>query len=197
MEFKYKDIILRDYRIKDIEDEIRWMTTETSWMKADTPWEQIETVNPAELREDRMGMLSSMQQAPKNVARWRLEIEFEHQHIGFVSSYYLTESYDPADWEKIDWNKSTAENHVIRALGIEICESAYWSKGLGTKALAGFIRYYNEYFGETRFALETWSGNYRMVKCAEKLDFSVVKREVGIRNVAGVRYDAMVYEKKL
>lgn len=31
MELHYKDIILRDYKENDIEDDIRWNTVETQW----------------------------------------------------------------------------------------------------------------------------------------------------------------------
>ena len=89
-------IYLKDFTEHEIEDEIRWMTTETEWIKADTPWEPERT-----------------------------------------------------------------------AVGIEICDSSFWNKGYGTEALKEWIKYCFA-SGEKEIYLETWSGNNRMIKCAEK-----------------------------
>ena len=43
MEIKFENIILRDMIASDIEDYVRWFTTETEWSKADAPWEPIES----------------------------------------------------------------------------------------------------------------------------------------------------------
>ena len=186
MEIRYEDILLRDYRQSDIEDEIRWMNEETAWMVADMPWETVEPVDPEKLREEMTAMLSGM---PQDAIRWRLEIEKDGTHIGFVSSYYLGEDYRPISWETL--SEDTPE---IRALGIEICEPAYWGRGIGTKTLSAFMDDYRDH-GETRFALETWSGNVRMLGCAEKLGFREAKRERDAHQVGGQGYDALVLER--
>ena len=41
MEIKYKNIILRDMIPSDIEDNVRWNTTETEWSDYDAPWEPV------------------------------------------------------------------------------------------------------------------------------------------------------------
>ena len=43
MEIKFENIILRDMTESDIEDYVRWFTTETEWSKTDAPWEPIES----------------------------------------------------------------------------------------------------------------------------------------------------------
>lgn len=43
MQIKYEHIILRDMIESDIEDYVRWFTTETEWSNADAPWEPIES----------------------------------------------------------------------------------------------------------------------------------------------------------
>ena len=43
MEIKFENIILRDMIESDIEDYVRWFTTETEWSKTDAPWEPIES----------------------------------------------------------------------------------------------------------------------------------------------------------
>ena len=60
MEIKYQDVILRDFRESDIEDEIRWMNIDTAWMKADTPWEEFEPSDPEELRQIWMDNIQNM-----------------------------------------------------------------------------------------------------------------------------------------
>ena len=39
MEFKFRNVVLRDMGEADIEDEIRWNTVETQWAQWDAPWE--------------------------------------------------------------------------------------------------------------------------------------------------------------
>ena len=43
MKIKYENIILRDMIESDIEDYVRWFTTETEWSMTDAPWEPIES----------------------------------------------------------------------------------------------------------------------------------------------------------
>lgn len=193
MEICFDGIVLRDYKLSDIDDEIRWTNEETAWAYADMPWQGIEPVDPDELRTDMMEIISNMSE---NAIRWRFEIEVDGHHIGLVSSYYLDENFIQPEWDNIDQSKNATENHMIRTLGIEICEPSYWGKGIGAKALTAFIEYYHS-FGENRFMLETWSGNTRMMKCAEKLGFKEIKRDKGVHKFNGAEYDALVFEKRI
>ena len=43
MRIEFENIILRDMTESDIEDYIRWFTTETEWSNTDAPWEPIES----------------------------------------------------------------------------------------------------------------------------------------------------------
>ena len=52
MNIMFDGIVLRDYRLSDIEDEIRWTNTDTAWFYADTPWMEMEPVDPDALRRD-------------------------------------------------------------------------------------------------------------------------------------------------
>ena len=184
--------VLRDYQLSDIEDEIRWTNIDTAWFYADTPWMKLEPIDPDELREDMIEIMSSMSE---DAIRWRFEIEAEGRHIGLVSSYYLNEQYEPTPWESIDQSKNAEGNQAIRALGIEICEMDAWGKGIGGRALTAFMAYYRS-LGERRFLLETWSGNHRMLGCAKKLGFTEVKRQLAARLVGGKAYDALVLERR-
>lgn len=193
MQISFDDIILRDYQLSDVDDEVRWTNTDTAWFYADTPWMTMEPVDPDELRAD---MLQVMSELSEDAIRWRFEIEVAGRHIGMVSSYYLDENFEPTPWKSIDQRKNAEENRSIRALGIEICEMDFWGRGIGPKVLTALMEYYRG-LGERRFLLETWSGNARMLGCARKLGFAEVKRQSGAYVVDGKPYDGLVLEKRV
>lgn len=147
MKIKYDNVVLRDYILSDVEDEVRWATIETEWFRHDTPWMEIEHVNADELRADMAKIIDSM---PEDAIRWRFEIEVDGHHIGLVSSYYLNKNFEYTPWETIDQSKNASENNSIRGIGIEICDMNYWGKGIGTKALTALMEYYRR-FGENHF----------------------------------------------
>ena len=191
MKLAFDNITLRDYALSDVEDEVRWTNVETEWFRSDTPWMELEPVDADELRADMTEILNSM---PENAIRWRFEIEVDGRHIGLVSSYYLDGNFEYTPWEAIDQSKNAPQNNSIRALGIEICEMAYWRKGIGTKVLTMLMDYYRS-FGENRFLIETWSGNHKMLGCARKLGFYEVKRIKGAHIFDGTEVDDLVLDK--
>ncbi len=187
MEITCQDIVLRDYRESDIADDIRWMNVDVAWIRADTPWAPIEKVDPEAFREEMLEYLASQ---PENGLRWRLEIEHNGRHIGFVSSYLLDEHFD---W--VPPHETGDPLAFRRALSVAVCVSDLWDQGIGTRALKTFMNYYREQAGIEEFYLETWSGNHRMLRCAQKLGFRTCKKEPAIHTVAGKKYDALVLKK--
>ena len=115
MEILYKDILLRDYRESDIADDIRWMNVDVDWIRANTPWAPIERVDPEAFRQDMKAYLANM---PEDEMRWRLEIEHEGRHIGFVSSYLLDEHFD---W--VPPQEAGDPLSFRRALSVAVCAS--------------------------------------------------------------------------
>ena len=186
------DIILRDYQLSDVEDEIRWTNVETEWFNSEAPWMTLEPVDADELRADMSEIINDM---TEDAIRWRFELVVNGKHIGQVSSSYLDNDFEHTPWDSIDPNKNAPQNNSIRALGIEICEMEYWGKGIGGKALTAFMEYYRN-LGEKHFLLETWSGNFRMLGCARKLGFYEVKRTKGTIIVDGEVHDELVLEKR-
>ena len=77
MQIKYKDVLLRDYRESDIDDEVRWNTVDTQWGLWDAPWEKedyFRTFDPEAYRQRRLDWLRT--KAPKGEElRWFLEID--------------------------------------------------------------------------------------------------------------------------
>lgn len=190
-EIRYRDIILRDMREADIEDDIRWNTVETEWALWDAPWEmevELPKFNAEVYRTEQLETLKK----PLDNPRWGFELDTSGGvHIGSVNSYMIDEN-----WEWIRYNDIQAGQKVFRTIGIEICNSSYWSKGLGTQALAAFIRYHLNN-GCTDICLQTWSGNTRMLRSAEKLGFVICHRERGNRSVRGEIFDGLTFRLNL
>ena len=186
MKIEYKDIILRDMTEADIEDDIRWNTVETDWSNWDAPWEPLPDISDTDsYRKKELLKLAE----PKDKIRWGFEIETaEGNHIGTVNSYMINENFE---WISVKDIKPG--DKALRTVGISICESSFCGKGFGTKALAAFINYYLEN-GEDEIYCQTWSGNIRMVKCAEKLGFVICKRKIDYREVNGKKYDGLTFK---
>ena len=186
MKIQYEDIILRDMMESDIEDYVRWFTTETEWSNTDAPWEPIGSDEETE-RTSWREYYESVKDLPDNMLRWKFEIEWNGRHVGWVSSYPIDENYE--------WIGEIKDGQTVyRAIGIDICEPDVWGNGIGTNALRAFMNYYFEK-GVDELYTQTWSGNIRMLRCTEKLGFVECNRNVGIREVDGQKYDGLTFRK--
>jgi len=68
VQIKYENIILRDMIESDIENYVRWFTTETEWSNADAPWEPIESDEETE-RTSWREYYESVKDLPDDVRR--------------------------------------------------------------------------------------------------------------------------------
>ena len=187
MQIKVENIILRDMIESDIENYVRWFTTETEWSNTDAPWEPIESDEETE-RTSWREYYESVKDLPDDVRRPKFEIEWNGRHIGWVSSYPIDENYE--------WIGEVKDGQTVyRAIGIDICDPDVWGKGIGTNALRAFMNYYFEN-GVDELYTQTWSGNVRMLRCAEKLGFVECNRNVGTREVDGKKYDGLTFRLK-
>ena len=93
MQIKYENIVLRDMIESDIEDYVRWWTTEIKWMNYDAPWETEASDEETE-RTSWREYYESVKDIPDDVRRWKFEIEWNGRHIGWVSSYMMDENYE-------------------------------------------------------------------------------------------------------
>ena len=105
----------------------------------------------------------------------RLIIEYQNKIIGMVNYY----------WE----NQKTRWLDV----GIDIYDPDYWKRGLGTEALTLWITHLFNVFDIGRIGLRTWSGNQRMMRCAEKLGMKLEGRLRRCRYYQGHYYDSISY----
>ncbi|MBU8967403.1 GNAT family N-acetyltransferase [Bacillus altitudinis] len=87
------------------------------------------------------------------------------------------------------------ENERTRWLecGILIYDSRFWNGGVGTKALRLWIDELFSHIDIPRIGLTTWSGNERMMRCAEKCGFILEGRLRKVRYYQGAYYDSMRY----
>ncbi len=191
MQIKYKDIILRDYRASDIEDDVRWNTVETTWALWDAPWEMEEELASYDEAKHREKLQKHLEKI-RDGHRWGFEADTaDGIHIGGVSAYCIDEDFNwremvPKDeWKSARW-----------AVGIEVCESSFWSGGWGTQMLTAFVKYCIQ-DGYTDLYTQTWSGNERMIGLAKKLGFYECCREKGIREVRGGIYDGLTFRLDL
>ncbi len=186
---RYRDIILRDLRESDIEDEIRWNTVETAWMDWDGP--DLQPDKPFEEAACRVECLELLKKSRVGL-RNSFELDTaDGRHIGTVSSYPTGSNF-----QHLNWKEAKERDEFWYTLGISICESGLWSRGLGTQALAAFCRHFLNH-GKTNLRLQTWSGNVRMVRCAEKVGFREINRFVGNRHIRGGVYDGLTFQLDL
>lgn len=184
IKIEFEDILLRDMIESDIEDYVRWYTVEREWENWDAPWEKEDTCEEAE-RERWTKLYESVKDRTDDTVRWKFEIEWKGRHIGWVSCYDIDENYE--------WVGKPEEGQTVyNAIGADICESDLYGRGLGTKALRAFINYYFDR-GVNELYTQTWSGNLRMIRCAEKLGFVECDRDVGEREVNGQKYDGLTF----
>lgn len=168
-------IVLRDMKKSDVDDYVRWFTTDTEWMKMDAPWES-EIGSEEDERKNWNEYFDSVQGLADDAVRWKYEIELDGRHIGWVSRYTYLEYLDnPED---------------IPAVGIDIPETDVHGSGVGTQALRQFLEYLQSH-GFRSFYTQTWFGNAPMLRVAEKLGFKEVCRKENHRTVDGETYDAL------
>ncbi len=170
-------LILRDMIQSDIEDYVRWFTTDTEWGEWDSPWEAFED-SEEDVREFWTKRYESTKDLPSDVTRRKYELELDGKHIGWICSYT---------------NLGYMENKDnLLAIGLDIPCNENRRKGYGSKALKMYIEYLKEH-GYKSFYTQTWSGNFAMIKVAEKLGFREIYRKENFRKVDGKMYDAITW----
>ena len=159
------NIILRYIKDADMEDYVRWTTVETEWFDWDAPWEDDED----EFMEMKK---NSLNKAPHLYSN--LEIDTASgQHIGWVLSYDIDDEGDQV------------------AVGLNIPSVDSRGKGYGENALTLYMSYL--FKEEERLYTQTWSGNFPMLRLAEKIGFTEVERIKDLREVKGKKYDALTF----
>lgn len=126
--------------------ELKYNKEYPEWAKWDGPYFEFK-------KEPFEDFCKKMEEATHKEHPSRLIIEYQNKIIGTVNYY----------WE----NQKTRWLEV----GIDIYDPDYWNRGLGTEALTLWITHLFDVFEIERIGLGTWSGNVRMMRCAQKNDF--------------------------
>ena len=175
MKIIYEDITLRDLLVEDVDNHVRWYTVDVEWMDWDSPWEKDDPFDVVEYRRKKLEYLAK--EKAENHTRYGFQLEYEERHIGWVNAYNIDDSFNFASDGRL-------------AIGICICESDCWGKGIGGKAYIAFIKYLFS-CGYSELYTQTWSGNERMLCMAKRIGFRVCHRNIGIRQVRGQNYDRL------
>jgi len=154
-------VVLRDElgdELRDAYDEdlFRWLNLE-EWKYYDQPDKPFTGISRGEF-EKRLKEQRSRPTEPRPRSRgWHIDTT-EGQHIGWVNYYDLDEQAKRA------------------YVGIDLPEEEVWGKGYGTEAVRLLV---DHLFGEMELEevrTATWTGNKRMMRCAEKSRFRVAGR---------------------
>lgn len=100
-------------------------------------------------------------------------IEYDGHIIGRLNYYW--------EYERTRWLE----------VGISIYSPNHWSGGFGQEALALWIDFLFENLEIERVGLTTWSGNPRMIRCAEKVGMRLEGRMRKCRYYEGTYYDSI------
>lgn len=184
-------VLLRDFRREDIAKRIEWETEKTEWQLWDGPWE-YEGLTEEQKKENLQKYIKAMEEwaalyetLSDEMPRKSFQIcTPEGEYVGWCSSYFINEDYE------------TEEGGDRLAVGIDLPEESARRKGLATHALQLFMAYLRT-LGFTELYTQTWSGNERMIKLAEKLGFTECSRESKECTVRGQQYDGLTFRIKI
>ena len=152
-------ILSDDHRDSDSDDFFRWFNME-EWQYYDEPDQPFQPISREEFEKRAKKNREELDKRSQNKAKasspspgWHIDTVDGH-HIGWVNYYH----WDPEE-------KSAF-------IGIGIPEEENWGKGYGTEAVRLFLNFLFESFGLNMIRTATWTGNKRMVRCAQKAGFT-------------------------
>ncbi|OIB00324.1 GCN5 family acetyltransferase [Paenibacillus sp. LC231] len=137
------------------------------WKKYDAPYFPLKPIS-YEIFETQWNADFETDQFPSD-----LLIEAEGKTIGIVTFYW--------EHEASRWLEA----------GILIYDPSHWSGGYGTEALSLWVECLFQNLTIARVGITTWSGNPRMMRCAEKVGMQLEGRMRKCRYYEGVYYDSI------
>jgi RimJ/RimL family protein N-acetyltransferase len=168
-------IVLREMEFGDLETVLHWLHPSQKWHELDGPY------YPPAPEEELPNVISDWAKAiasPKKKVASRLAISLRDSNaiIGVATRYWIS--------KETDWT----------AIGLSIWNPENWGKGYGYEALGQWCDYlFANEPSFVRLDARTWSGNFGMMRLAEKLGFT---KEAVFRNariVNGKYYDGLGY----
>ncbi|GAL25960.1 acetyltransferase [Vibrio variabilis] len=167
IKLSFQDVILRQAIDADLPAIYDLMTGDENWTQLNGPYFGYERPTQAQFADNYFSRLKQGQDA--------LVIEYLGRAIGTVSYY----------WE----DKATRWLEV----GVLVYDSTLWGRSIGKKALVSWVSHLFNTLDIARVGLTTWSGNPRMMRCAEKLGMQQEARLRKVRYYRGEYYDSVKY----
>ena len=156
MKIKGQRVILQDDRDSDPEDYFRWFNLE-EWQYYDRPDQPFQPISREQFDERAKKNRERFEERAKDKSKPKPGFHIDTvdgQHLGWVSIY--------------NWDQEEKFTYI----GINIPEEENWGKGYGTEAVSLFLDFLFDSFGLNTIRTATWTGNKRMVRCAQKAGFT-------------------------
>lgn len=176
LHFEGKQIVIRDWQLTDAEDYIFWRQPRQAWQKFDGPY------YPRMSRDEVIKLVDTLCMKIKTdtLETPRLDLAIADRNtdklLGMVGWY----------WESKETNWLCA--------GISIFDPNYWGNGRGFEAFGLWTDYLFDAMPQiVRVDLRTWSGNFGMMRLAEKLGYTKEACFRKARIVNGEYYDSIGY----
>ncbi len=161
------DVVLRAAYAHEKETLYRLVTQDETWTQFNGPYFPYKTPTMEEFGYDLFARMSEGKEMQV--------IVYNELPVGSVSYYWECES---TRWLE---------------MGVIIYDSKYWNKGIALQALTLWITHLFEQLDIARVGLTTWSGNPRMMACAEKLGLRQEARLRKVRFYQNTYYDSVKY----
>jgi len=157
MRLSGKLVVLRDdRRDADDEDLFRWLNLE-EWQYYDEPDQPFRLVTREEFESKLKQRRRRPAARPPGSHRWQIDCQ-GGRHIGWVNYYHLDEQAQRA------------------YVGICLPEEEAWGHGYGTEAISLVVDYLFRQMNLHEVRTATWTGNKRMMRCAQKSGFRIAAR---------------------
>ncbi len=162
---KNSTIKLRTAHLEDKEPLFNLLTSDEEWTKFNGPYFSYSTPTLEAFEKDLFKRLQEGREA--------LVIDYLNKPVGSVTYYW--------------------EDERTRWLEVGICIYAHsqWGKGLGQQALQLWVTHLFQTHDIERVGLTTWSGNPRMIACAQAIGMQIEGRIRKVRYFQGEYYDSV------
>lgn len=160
MEQCFDTVKIRGLKKSDIDDIVRWNTTDTEWWALVQPWYAKEPIDEKAFREYLLDLAKN-----EPMIDFQPEVEYNGVHIGRCRAHLIDEN------GKFSVLEDARNKQIYIAFEIFICEPAYMNEDVYAKATAAYAEYLAGKVNSTIFA-QTWSGNGIMMDACKRVGFS-------------------------
>ncbi len=162
-----EDVLLRPAYKNELNSLWYYIYVDKEWKSLDAPFIPQEYQSKWQFRFDLFKRLY--------LGKTAMVIQYEEKAVGYVTMYWEDESQH---WLEV---------------GITLFKSCHWGKRIGRKALILWVSTLFDQIDIPRIGLSTWSGNTRMMKCAENIGLTLEARIRKVRFYNEKYYDAVRY----